>query len=337
MNTVYVIGAGCTRNYETSNEFGLKSPVDSDFFEICNKILLARKDIAKAFLHLTEHLKLIFGLNLGKGERFQGLSLETVTTILDLESREKDRQYIDSLINLICIVFDIVLRGPTSPIHNELTKRIEPNDVVISYNYDLVMDNSLMESLNLEQTIYGLNFDRKFDVDWKPCENEHSNIHLLKLHGSMNWLKCSRCGALLFYGGRKVVAELSYQLMGINKSSSDLSCPICQAKELGILLIPPLLGKELAGEEFRYPWYLAERALVSADRIVVIGYSLPPTDFYSEYLIRKAVSRRFRSKPTLHIVNKDTKMTPKRFEAVFGVKTSEKYGDLREYLNKTIE
>lgn len=241
------------------------------------------------------------------------------------------------MINLICIVFDIVLRGPISPIHNELAKRIEPNDVVISYNYDLVMDNSLMETLNLEQNIYGLNFDRKFDMDWKPCENEHSDIYLLKLHGSMNWLKCSRCGALLFYGGRKVVAELSYQLMGINKSISDLSCPVCQAKELGIILIPPLLGKELAGEEFRYPWYLAEKAIVSANRVVVIGYSLPPTDFYSEYLIRKAVSRRFRGKPALHIVDKDTKNVPKRFENVFGVKESEKYGDLGEYLDKTKE
>jgi hypothetical protein len=335
MRTVYIVGAGCTCNYRPTNRLKLGSPLDKDFFDICNTIFLAKRDISAAFADLTEHLASLFGLELGTEKGFKAFSLETVTTILDLESREKGRRYIDSLINLICIVFDIVLEGPTSPIHNELVKRLKPSDVIISYNYDLVIDNSLMECQSVEESVYGLNFDRKYDADWKPCEDEASGIRLLKLHGSMNWLKCNRCGALLFYRGRKAVAELAYQLMDLRQSARHLTCPICQSRELRTLLIPPLLEKELYSEESRYSWFLAERSIASADRIVVIGYSLPPTDFYSEFLLRKATSGRFRSLSALRVVDKETKVIPKRFEKILHMKNSEVFCDLREYLDKT--
>ena len=337
MKTLYIIGAGCTRNYKPSNEFGLESPLDNDFFEMCNEIILKKERLLKVFNDLVEHLNFLFGLKLGSEEKLGSFSLETVTTILDLESREKGRQYIDSLINLICIVFDIVLQGPISPIHKELAKRFQPNDTVISYNYDIVLDNSLMEVKKLEEGIYKLNFDQKHNGDWRTCENQISDIVILKLHGSMNWLKCSRCGALLFYEGRKAVAELSYQIMGLKEPTRDFNCPFCQARELRTLLIPPLLEKEMYGEEFRYLWHLAERAIVSAERIVVVGYSLPPTDFYSEFLLRKAVSRRFRDKPQLYVVDKNIEIVPERFKSILGVSECEKYNDLRKYLDDTKE
>ena len=333
MRTLYIIGAGCTRNYKPSNEFGLESPLDTDFFEICNKIFLKREDLLNVFKDLVEHLDLLFGLKLGSKNKPNSFSLETVTTILDLESREKGRHYIDSLINLICIVFDLVLKGPVSPIHKELVALLQPNDVVISYNYDIVLDNALIEVKKLEEGIYKLNFDQKHNGDWRICENQTSDIAVLKLHGSMNWLKCDRCGALLFYEGRKAVAELSYQIMGLKALTNDFNCPICQARELRTLLIPPLLEKEMYEEEFRYIWHLAERDIISADRIITIGYSLPPTDFYSEFLLRKAVSRRFRAKPQLFVVDKNIEVVSERFKSILRVEDCKKYEDLRAYLN----
>jgi NAD-dependent SIR2 family protein deacetylase len=333
MKTVYVIGAGCTRNYQPSNEFGLQSPLDNNFFEICNSIFLARKDLLDAFSDLVEHLSHLFGFELGSRKLSRSFSMETVTTILDLESREKGRRYIDSLINLICIVFDLVLKGPVSSIHKELAEHLEPDDTIISYNYDIVLDNALMDVKKLDESIYKLNFDQKHNDDWRPCENRPTDISLLKLHGSMNWLKCGRCGALLFYEGRKAVAELSYQIMKLEESTNEFNCPVCQARELSAILIPPLLEKEMYSEEFRYPWNLAEKSLISAEKIVVIGYSLPPTDFYSEFLFRQAFSRRFRSKPQLCVVDKNLGLVPKRFESVFGVSDCEKYEDLRKYLD----
>lgn len=197
----------------------------------------------------------------------------------------------------------------------------------------IVLDNSLIESKNLEEGIYRLNFDQKHNGDWRPCENEPSDILLLKLHGSMNWLKCGRCGALLLYEGRKAVAELSYQNMGLRPPSNEFNCPICQARQLRTLIIPPLLEKEMYGEEFRYPWYLAERSIASADKVVIIGYSLPTTDFYSEFLLRKAISRRFRPEPQLCVVNPDISVI-ERVKSIFRVKDCQRYDNLWEFLGK---
>ena len=134
MKTVYIIGAGCTRNYKPENEFGLESPLDKDFFYTCNKIFLKRRDLLESFNELFDHLEFLFGLKLKSISN--SFSLEMITTILDLESREIGRKYIDQLINLICIVFDLVLKGPISSIHKEMAKRFQPDDVIISYNYD---------------------------------------------------------------------------------------------------------------------------------------------------------------------------------------------------------
>lgn len=337
MKTTYVIGAGCTKSYQPDNEFNLSSPLDNDFFEICNKILLEKTEFRTAFSSLIDHLKMFFGLELGSSTKPEGFSMEAITTILDLEAREKkDLKYIDTLINLICIVFDVVLKGPTSQIHTELVNRFNPGDIVISYNYDITLDNALMETKNVEEGIYRLNFDRKHDGSWNPCDNSPADFSVLKLHGSLNWLKCSRCGALLYYGGRKAVSELSYQLMGLGSSSIDLKCPTCQSNELKPLLIPPLLSKELHVEELRYSWYLAEKAIQSAEKIVVIGYSLPSTDFYSEFLFRKAINQRFRGKPQLQIVDINNTGVSKRFKTIFGISECEKYTDLKDYLDKTV-
>ena len=41
-NTIYILGAGCSRNYSFEYENpipGLKSPLDNDFFEMAYKVL----------------------------------------------------------------------------------------------------------------------------------------------------------------------------------------------------------------------------------------------------------------------------------------------------------
>jgi hypothetical protein len=54
------------------------------------------------------------------------------------------------------------------------------------------------------------------------------------------------------------------------------------------LIVPPTLNKkvrELPG--LRKLWALAAYALERAEHIIVWGYSLPPTDFFSEWLLRQ--------------------------------------------------
>ena len=79
------------------------------------------------------------------------------------------------------------LHTHTCPFHDALVNRwLEKGDVVISFNYDLIMDTSLLKSKAnwSESTGYGwLCVMDKLDVDYSNI----NDIDLLKPHGSLNW------------------------------------------------------------------------------------------------------------------------------------------------------
>ncbi len=71
-------------------------------------------------------------------------------------------------------------------------------------------------------------------------------------------------------------------------------------------MITPILNKDpfLAEPPFQPLWTRAKTALSNCKKLIVIGYSFPPTDFHARHLLRQA----FRSHPPQEvvIVNPDT-------------------------------
>jgi hypothetical protein len=70
----------------------------------------------------------------------------------------------------------------------------------------------------------------------------------------------------------------------------DYYCSECH-EFLECLIIPPVLNKEYR----QYPvirriWNLAVKEISSSNELVIWGYSLPATDFYSDWLLRQARS-----------------------------------------------
>jgi len=85
------------------------------------------------------------------------------------------------------------------------------------------------------------------------------------------------------------------------------------------LVVAPTLFKLY--EEFAHVleplWQRAERAIASADRLVLIGYSLPPTDARAAALLRRAA--RDRTAPEILVVNPDAATVADRVADVLGV------------------
>ena len=76
--------------------------------------------------------------------------------------------------------------------------------------------------------------------------------------------------------------------MGIG-SPECLSC----GSEMLPLLIPPLLHKPISDHGIiRSIWGLARQRLENASKLVVIGFSAAPTDFYASWLLRSTVGVR---------------------------------------------
>jgi hypothetical protein len=155
----------------------------------------------------------------------------------------------------------------------------------MTFNYDLAVDYAL--SFNKFEVDYCLNADRP---------NHPADISLLKLHGSVNWARCSHCEAIsplpvmdLF---RERFSELSSDAsfqkfskvtVPIGARLSNLShCG--RACQLEALIVPPTWNKERHYAQIRRVWRRAAAELREAENVFVIGYSWPETDYFFHHL-----------------------------------------------------
>lgn len=339
--TVYVLGAGCSRNYQNRSEVpGLKPPLDSDFFRMAAKVLTNKESIY-AFHHLIFEMELLYHFRpygveaLPKEWVEEPISLESTLTFLDLKvqsasSRERERFEVarDLLIKLVRLTLNEALKGPACSLHRRLTQLVKENDAVISYNYDILADNALLLNGVINENSYLIPFRKvRFSEEWVNPRTSISNVKLIKLHGSLNWLFCNRCSSLLCYLGTKAPEDYS------SDRPID-TCPHCGSGEVGYVLVPPILHKSYGQPSMRLLWNTAELELGGADRVVVIGYSMPPTDFRSELLFRSALGDK---KVLVNVVNPDRQIL-NRFESlcrpIKQLLTVTHYTSLEEFLDE---
>jgi hypothetical protein len=132
----------------------------------------------------------------------------------------------------------------------------------ISFNYDLLLENALRE-LGL-QFCYGFSPQTVNFQEGAWGQAGESAVQVLKLHGSVNWAR--RKGRR----GRSFTVFRDY---------SDVL-----AAGLSPELVPPT-WKKVFEKQLQAVWMRAVERLSSATRIVIIGFSMPPTDMHFKYLM----------------------------------------------------
>lgn len=306
MNKVYVLGAGASAGY-TGSYIGETSPVARNFFQ---KAALVKNihhirdrdfnDEAMQYRHIFQFIKRFWGVapeHLPQAN----LNMEEVLTLLHIELEESRaehdfllRAYEEYLI-LMALTFEKILYGAPCPYHRAIAESLQPGDTVISFNYELLMDYALAEpgqgkKVNWQFTDgYGVSCC-KIDGAGRLLEQANrgrSDLQLLKLHGSLNWLYCPVCHRLYTYkhtgprGQSVVVAGVANKF--------QCAAPHC-GHRLFRVIIPPTLMKDYDTVPFiQSLWRKALAALIRARQIIIIGYSFPPTDFRSVWLFRKAM------------------------------------------------
>jgi hypothetical protein len=169
---------------------------------------------------------------------------------------------------------------------------IEP--VVISTNYDLVVDTSLMF----------LSTDRKPGggipnyfcglANMTALGPEQRFGTLLKVHGSLNWLYCRTCQRLELGATESTRFLAKFQnIVGRDLRSSltadGAPCTVCQ-RPLQPLLVAPSHLKDYRNPHLGQIWYEAQRVLRQADSAVFVGYSLPDDDVEVVYLLKRGLA-----------------------------------------------
>jgi NAD-dependent SIR2 family protein deacetylase len=127
-------------------------------------------------------------------------------------------------------------------------------------------------------------------------------VKLLKLHGSLNWLQCSRC--------MRLYAKF-YKKVAVSANKNKISCRHCdenfpEHKRKHIIssnLIMPTYIKDLSNPQYKIIWQNAGIEISEAEKLVFIGYSLPSADFE----MRQLLSRMTRKNAEIVVVDKQKK------------------------------
>lgn len=340
MVVLYIIGAGCSKNYDqgVSPVPDLQPPLNRDFFKMAKKIvdfydLSHMHGPVDGLDHFIGELNRLYEYKDSKYDTTvlsdDRLNLEEVMTHFYLESEILDdsipevlsasKLRIETLNDLLAYTIAESLQGPVCRKHLRLAEKMQKGDIVWNFNYDLLLDNALYEKKKLTDSGYVMRVDYTFaDGKWEKPKDSPSDVILLKLHGSRNWLKCGTYGSMLLLRGMKSVPALWTIVRDL--PIETIKCPKCNSvKKMGLrrIIVPPSMVKSFGELQVRYLWKYAY-SVSNIDRLIVIGFRFAEQDPEVEMLLRTMVQHnRISSDVPILIVNPRPKKVKKRFSSIF--------------------
>lgn len=217
--------------------------------------------------------------------------------------------------------------------HRLVTKMNRASSVIISLNYDVIIDVALTQRYNNQDAMpfdaadverlsevqqigidYGLDFA---NIVGRPVGDQP--YRLLKLHGSFNWLWSRVTGNVYFGGFNKSIGRVLDLNDYYEHDEPHFDEP---AQDLEPILITPTHLKDLRNVHLGMLWRKAEEALRQARRVTFIGYSLPPDDLHIKFLLKRAFETRRHQRPRLIVVDlaegQNRTQTQENYERFFG-------------------
>ena len=154
------------------------------------------------------------------------------------------------------------------------------NHVLATMNYDINIDRCIINMLNADQgdlyIDYGIEFaDFRLKNSFKRPEER--SVLLLRLHGSLNWIRCQSCQAMFTTIDRHA---------NVVKTEK---CKMCKHKRLDQVLIHPSFNRSYTDPILKIVWGRLQEELINSDRWVFIGYSFPTADVHLRELLRHSL------------------------------------------------
>lgn len=150
---------------------------------------------------------------------------------------------------------------------------------LLTFNYDIALDYALTHA------------DIPYDYYLEPPTDKNA-LRLLKLHGSLNWSRCSKCERtkaqrlsmekVRELASSRLVSSFTLPAAAIMAQSR---CEHCSGSLTGQpIIVPPTWNKTEGHGELTTIWKQAAIELGQAENIICIGYSLPESDLFFRYL-----------------------------------------------------
>jgi hypothetical protein len=298
MKTTILLGAGAS----AAEGAPLQASLFREYFKsIRDQIIQDEMDI-----ELATYFELIFGIDCNSRnlDAIQFPTFEEALGIVDLAMLRneslKDFHNINPasnsgrigfirqhLVLLLARVIDSKLQK-SKDIHKRLVQNLKNNNLLsrtsfVSTNYDILIDNALVELYPDVSLDYGIEFTNfKQPGDWsRPSENA---IQLLKIHGSLNWLFCPTCNTV----------TLTPKEKGVIRLFKNIECSFCQPCETiySPIIVPPTFYKDMSNVYLQVVWNKSEQILRESENIIFCGYSFPDADMHIKYLLKRVQTNR---------------------------------------------
>jgi hypothetical protein len=171
---------------------------------------------------------------------------------------------------------------------------------VLTTNYDLSIESRLYRRVRSPDTLaravdFGLSWRKAADPDTLHPRPPDARLGFFKLHGSLDWLRCSLCGHVTIdVDGDREGAPAA------EDAAPGRACG-CGYRPLRHIFVAPSMVRELRDPNLLAVWQGALEALRTAQEWVVIGYSLPPEDVSVRSLLLRAWHSR-KAPPRMRVV-----------------------------------
>jgi hypothetical protein len=361
MKRCFIIGAGASIGH-TDNLF----PTINTFFRkmFDDTILDLIPELRhEAFDYVDRYIENRFGYSITEDE----VDIEKILTGLeiDIERYPDDPDYpmvrfelIEFIIWLLAKLQNIV--NIESGQYHLLYEILQARDTIVTFNWDCLLDSILSRPVTLSDGTTRVSNEQynnycgqltcapEFSTErWSnpapinrpkyrdippdsattPRRPGNNWGYYLKMHGSIDWFYCNNPSC-----------KTHPDIWAIDDPLSLKICGHCY-EDLSRLIIPPILNKGIREHPtIRRIWSLARVELMEAEEVIIWGYSLPPTDFYSNWLLRQARTERLKKLILINpaLFNNDgseeiTNRLNEPFKGIIEDEDIEKYPTIKEY------
>ncbi|GAB4136580.1 MAG: hypothetical protein Tsb009_03730 [Planctomycetaceae bacterium] len=291
-------------------------------------------DVMEKRLEWLNRSKNGFKLNIEELFHYAQFDMEShlLTEEFQLQGRDVSRRIKTFLLNLELKFFDVLIehqkKSDLSPI-KRWAEHITPNDTVLTFNYDTLVENALDEG----KVAWTHGFDSEND-----SEKTVMAIPVYKMHGSLDWIVCHRDNVRdswdLLFDEAEVITDQTKALpdcclvrhennVQMEKWVTDRDIQVIREQTFssrtgmaGLGTYKPL--HEIPG--LGIVWRRGMQAVYEADCVVIVGFAMSDFDAMAQMQFALAARKRSEENRPLKVVVIDpfiNKCSQKRFERVF--------------------
>lgn len=238
---------------------------------------------------------------------FNDYNIEDYYTAIEMrEMLKHDSDFVstDDIVTVICSTIQKSLTSNKSSFYYENLLNNSEDYVVITTNWDIILESSHLEDgrINYESVNTYNPPSYKSAEDYGFCQ--YKDIHILKLHGSLNWGFCEKCGKIYYFD--KKIYDLLISGEGV----------VCKDHKIRLIpvIVPPTLSKLVKAEPKTNPqtspyfqlvsiWKKAFETLSLCEKVYFIGYSFPETDVQMKVFISNALRENYNLKEVIIVSN----------------------------------